>query len=222
MMLEKGGGIRNGIAADLAEIAHDNPDFTATKIYCLSVNLQFDGIFASEDIDVRGGRLIAEVGTIPADAVAQVTRMREIGFIHDNGILKLTTNNGIPADNHITPQVGARSQLCGLADNSGTADPGSIDNGIGSDKNAALTHVKRSAAHTGASGYIDKSTVPVSDNAVGHKDSIFFTQHVKRTFTGSMGPGVRFGRAWQSERFTRDAVEPFLAVGAYLVQNVDY
>ena len=107
----------------------------------------------------------------PADAVAEVRGVGEVGVIHDDRVLDLAADGGIIADNDITADVGAGADGSRAADNGGAGDPGAVDEGIAADEDAAGAEVECPADDVGV--FLNDEAVAVTaDDTVGEEVSL--------------------------------------------------
>ena len=65
-----------------------------------------------DDAQVRGRGLVAEVGGVPAEAVAEIRGMGEIGFVEQQNVFEFAPNGvvtlfPVTAQDDVAPEIGA-------------------------------------------------------------------------------------------------------------------
>src|SRR5262249_41843573 len=120
--------VEHGIAADLCLVANNGSEFSQTSLKRLPVDMELDGLaiqaHVGQDNASRQVRLIAQ------DRIADIVKVRHLGFVKYKRVLKLTRiaqDNAISND-YVFANVAAASDLAVLSNPGWSFDGRSVFN----------------------------------------------------------------------------------------------
>eukprot|EP00408_Alexandrium_pacificum_P053338 CAMPEP_0171250926 /NCGR_PEP_ID=MMETSP0790-20130122/50365_1 /TAXON_ID=2925 /ORGANISM="Alexandrium catenella, Strain OF101" /LENGTH=339 /DNA_ID=CAMNT_0011718587 /DNA_START=51 /DNA_END=1067 /DNA_ORIENTATION=- len=148
---QKGPRIGDGAAPELAVVPQDHPDLPAAQLQpksfrCTPRHLRTQ--LALEEAEVRRQRLAAKMPGVAYDGVARVAWVRELGAVHDHGVLQLSAQHDtIPYDD-VSADVGTKTDSRASTNDgrTGNVHPW-LNNGASAYQTAAVAQVEGSAQH---------------------------------------------------------------------------
>jgi len=114
MRFNKGTWVEDGVASDLGGITEDSAKFAHTGIDETIECFDADGL--GVESEVGQDDTCAEVAVVAENGISNVVKMWRLDVVQEQAILKFATvaENTTFTDNHVLPNVDARSQLAPL------------------------------------------------------------------------------------------------------------